>query len=175
MEEGRWLPSEHVFEVRYEHAIIEGSSYEAGHLHGEFLKQIGRTLISYEPPAPEQAAREMRQLYDEYCPGLIEEVQGVADGLGLSFEKALFCACIGPAGRGCTHAVALPAITANHHLLVARNYDIGLSDADLCLCTTRIEGRLSHLGFSDMCLGRLEGINQYGLCVTHSNFMGSCS
>ena len=169
MEDVKWSPNEHVLEVRYQHAIIEGSSYEAGCLHGDFLKRVGRTLISYEPPAPEQTAREMRQLYDEYCPELIEEVQGVADSLGLSFEKALFCACIGPAGQGCTHAVALPAITANHHLLVARNYDMGLSDADLCLCTTRIEGRLSHLGFSDMCLGRLEGINQYGLCVTHSN------
>jgi hypothetical protein len=96
----------------------------------------------------------------------------VADSLALPFEKALFCAVIGPAVQGCTHAVALPGITANRHLLVARNYDMGLAEADLCLCTTRIEGRLSHLGFSDMCLGRLDGINQHGLCVTLSNAWG---
>ena len=155
--------------VKYQHTIVEGTSYKAGWLQGEFLKQVGRTLISYEPPELEQTAREMRQLYGEYCPGLTEEIQGVADSLGLPFEKALFCAVIGPAVQGCTHAVALPGITANHHLLVARNYDLALADADLRLCTTRIEGRLSHLGFSDMSYGRLEGINQHGLCVTLSN------
>jgi predicted choloylglycine hydrolase len=155
--------------VKYQHAIVEGTSYRAGWLQGEFLKQVGRTLVSYEPPEPEQTAREMRQLYDEYCPGLTEEIQGVADCLVLSFEKALFCAVIGPAVQGCTHAVALPGITANHHLLVARNYDMALADADLRLCTTRIKGQLSHLGFSDMSYGRLEGFNQHGLCVTLSN------
>lgn len=46
---------------------------------------------------------------------------------------------------------------------------MALTEADLRLCTTRTEGRLGHLGFSDMCFGRLEGINQYGLCITHSS------
>jgi predicted choloylglycine hydrolase len=163
------LPSEHVLEVRYQHAIIEGNAYEAGRLQGEFLKQVGRTLISYQPPEPEQTVRELRQLYEEHCPGLLEEIRGVADSLSLPFEKALFCACIGPAVQGCTHAVALPAITADHHLLMARNYDMALADADLRLCTTRIESQAAHLGFSDMCLGRLDGLNEYGLCVTLSN------
>jgi predicted choloylglycine hydrolase len=158
-----------VNKVQYHHAIVEGTSYKVGWLQGEFLKQVGRTLISYEPPEPEQTARKMRQLYDEYCPGLTEEIQGVADSLALPFGKALFCAVLGSVVQGCTHAVALPGITANHHLLVARNYEMGLADADLRLCTTRIEGQLSHLGFSDMCLGRLDGFNQHGLCVTLSN------
>jgi len=164
---GRMYPSAG-FEVRYQHAIVEGSSYEAGRLQGEFLKQAGRTLLSYEPPEPEETARHMQRLYDEYCPGLIEETQGVADSLGLSFEQALFCAAIGPPVPGCTHAVVLPAITADHHLYIARNYDMGLADADLRLCTTRIKGQASHLGFSDMCMGRLDGLNEHGLCVTLS-------
>jgi predicted choloylglycine hydrolase len=155
--------------VQYHHAILEGTSYHVGQLQGAFLNAVGRTLISYEPPEPDQAAHEMQQLYDEYCPGLTEEIQGVADSLGLPFEKALFCATIGPPVQGCTHAVALPAITANHHLLVARNYDMALADADLRLCTTRIDGKLNHLGFSDMSYGRLEGVNQHGVCVTLSN------
>jgi hypothetical protein len=155
--------------IAYHHAIVEGASYQVGQLQGEFLRNVGRTLISYEPPEPEQLARAMRLLYDEYCPGLTEEIQGVADCLGLPFENALFCAAIGPAAQGCTHAVALPGITADHHLLVARNYDMALADADLRLCTTRVKGQFSHLGFTDMCLGRLDGVNQHGLCVTLSN------
>jgi predicted choloylglycine hydrolase len=158
--------------VQYHHAIVEGTAYQVGQLQGEFLKQAGRTLLSYEPPEPKETAHRMRQLYDEYCPGLTEEIQGVADSLGLPFEKALFCAVIGPAVQGCTHAVALPGITANRHVLVARNYDMGLAEADLRLCTTRIEGQLSHLGFSDMCFGRLDGMNEHGLCVTLSSTWG---
>lgn len=161
--------TDQAFEIRYQHMVVEGTPYEAGRLEGTFLRQVGRSLISYEPPEPEQTAREMRQLYEEYCPGLIEEIQGVADGLGVSTEEALFCACIGPAVQGCTHAVALPAITANQHVLVARNYDMGLAEADLCLCTTRTAGQAGHLGFSDMCLGRLDGLNEHGLCVTLSS------
>lgn len=172
---GRMYPSAG-FEVRYQHAVIEGTPYEAGRLQGEFLKQANRTLVSYEPPEPVETARRMRRLYDEHCPDLIEETQGIADSLGLTFEKALFCAAIGSAdgagiGRpvaGCTHAVVMPSITADHHLYIARNYDMGLPDADLRLCTTRIEGQAGHLGFSDMCLGRLEGLNEHGLCMTLS-------
>ena len=45
---------------------------------------------------------------------------------------------------------------------------MAISDADMRLGTTQIEGRAIHLGFTDMCLGRLDGINQYGLCTTLS-------
>ena len=99
-------------------------------------------------------------------PGPTDEIQGVADSLALPFEKALFCAAIGATIGAAGGAeigpatlqdvpmpVALPAITADHLLYVARNYDMGLADADLRLCTTRIQGRLDHLGFSDMLSG----------------------
>ena len=45
---------------------------------------------------------------------------------------------------------------------------MALADSGLRLCTTRISGHVSHLGFTDMFLGRLEGINQAGLCVSLS-------
>jgi len=41
---------------------------------------------------------------------------------------------------------------------------MALADADLRLCTTRIVGKLSHLGFSDMSYGRLEVPTSMG-CV----------
>jgi predicted choloylglycine hydrolase len=158
-----------VFEVRYQHVIVEGTPYEAGKLQAEFLKSTGRPLISYDPPEPEKTAREMRRLYDQYCPGLNDELQGVADGLGLPFEKALFCAYIGLAAHHCSHVVALPAITADHHVHVGRVYDLSLEGADLRLCTTRIKGKAQHLGFSEMLSGRNDGINSHGLCVTMSS------
>jgi predicted choloylglycine hydrolase len=152
--------------VKYQHVIVEGTSHEVGWIQGEFLKQAGRTLILDEPPEPEETARKIRHSFEEYCPGLIEEIQGLADSLSMPFEKAIFCATIGSATQGCTHAVALPAITANNQLLVAKNYDLRIAYADLRLCTTRIKGQASHLGFTDMCVGRLDGINEYGLCIS---------
>jgi hypothetical protein len=56
-------------------------------------------------------------VHDEYCPGLTEEVQGVADSLRLPFRKRVLRQS--SANRaGMHHAVALPGITANHHLLM---------------------------------------------------------
>src|SRR5512136_212286 len=91
------LPAQHLdktFQVQYQHIILRGSSYEAGLLQGKSLKQTGRRLISFEPPEPEQTAHHMRQLFDEYCPGLTDEIQGLADSLSLPYEQALFCATI---------------------------------------------------------------------------------
>ena len=64
------------FEVRYQHAIVEGARYEAGRLQGEFLKQANRALISYEPPEPVETADRMRRLYDEHCPGRSRRSRG---------------------------------------------------------------------------------------------------
>jgi predicted choloylglycine hydrolase len=42
------------------------------------------------------------------------------------------------------------------------------SDLDLLLCTTRVQGKAAHIGFSDMVMGRTQGLNEHGLCVTTS-------
>ena len=154
--------------VQYHHVVIEGTAYEAGRLEGTFLKQVGRTVISYEPPEPAKTAEEMRRLLDQYCPGLIDETRGVADSLGIPFEKALFCAALGPAHPGCSQMAILPGATQTGHLYVARSYEIGLSEADLRLCTMQLQGKARHLGFSEMLVGRNDGINSHGLCVTMS-------
>ena len=154
--------------VNYHHVVVEGTAYDAGRLEAAFLKQVGRTVISYEPPEPEKAAAEMRRLLDEHCPGLIDETRGAADFLGIPFEKALFCAALGPAHPGCSQMAILPGATQTGHLYVARSYEIGLSEADLRLCTMRLQGNAAHLGFSEMLVGRNDGINSHGLCVTMS-------
>ena len=159
-----------VFEVMcYHHEIMEGTSYEVGKMQGEYLKKTGRGVFSYNPPEADKAFKETQQLYEEFCPGLNDEIQGVADGLGVPPEKVMFCAVV---THGCSHMAVLPSITEDNHIYVARSYDFNPGEADLRLCTTRVKGKAHHLGFSELLYGRNDGVNEYGLCVTMSGSWG---
>jgi len=169
MEATAQLPSQasegSFFKVKYHHETMEGTSYDVGKMQGEFLKETGRGIFSYEPPDVRKDFRVAQQLYEEFCPGLNDEIQGVADGLGVPPEKVVFCAVVTP---GCSHMVALPAMTQDQHLYVARSYDMSPGDSDLRLCTTRVKGKAAHIGFSELLCGRNDGLNSSGLCVTMS-------
>ena len=159
-----------IFEIiRYHHEIMEGTSYEVGKMQGEFLKETGRGVFSYEPPESSKAFKETQQLYDEFCPGLNNEIQGIADGLGLPPEKVTFCAVV---THRCSHMTVLPSITEDNHVYVARSYEFNPGESDLRLCTTRVKGKADHIGFSELLCGRNDGINSYGLCVTMSGSWG---
>jgi len=157
-------------EVKFVHTVFEGASYEVGRMLGETLKQTGRALKSYDPPEPEQTEKEMRELYQRHCPGLVDEIQGVADCLEVPFQQALFCASVvSPDVQHCSHAAILPSLTANGHTYVARVYDFFLYDSDLHLSTVRAQGNYAHLGFAELLSGRNDGINSRGLSVSMSS------
>ena len=159
-----------IFEIiHYHHEIMVGTSYEVGKMQGEFLKETGWGVFSYEPPESGKAFRETQQLYDEFCPGLNDEIQGIADGLGLPPEKVTFCAVV---THGCSHMTVLPSMTEGKHVYVARSYEFSPGDADLRLCTARVKGKAAHIGFSELLCGRNDGVNKYGLCVTMSGSWG---
>ena len=62
----------------------------------------------------------------------------------------------------------LPSISEDGHLYTGQNEDCGPGDLDLRLCTTRVQGKPAHIGFSDMIFGRVQGMNEHGFCVTTS-------
>ena len=70
----------------------------------------------------------------------------------------------------CSQIAALPAITRDGHLYLARSYEYGFAD-ELCLCVTRVAGSPAQAGFSLLLFGRMDGMNDRGLCVT----MSTCS
>jgi hypothetical protein len=71
-------------------------------------------------------------------------------------------------GSHCSQFAVLPSATEDGHLYAGQNTDCGLDDLDLRLCTTRIQGKAAHVGFSDMIFGRTGGVNEHGFCVTTS-------
>jgi predicted choloylglycine hydrolase len=164
-------------EASFSHVVLEGTAYEVGRAQGEQIRDDPnrRSFLTPTPPflarySEREAQRELA-FFDEHCPGIGDEVQGAADALGVSVADIAFLGGLPKApegGGGCSHLAVLPSATANGHLLVGQNEDCGPGDLDLRLCTTRVEGKAAHIGFSDMIMGRVQGMNEQGLCVTTS-------
>src|SRR5882724_6477448 len=93
-------------------------------------------------------------------PALLQEVQGFADGLGESFEKFLLLCTASEIEWGCSHFVQ-----GGIH---AHNYDATPKDEDNQLALVAATGSYAHVGFSSRYIGRLDGMNEKGLCVSLS-------
>jgi predicted choloylglycine hydrolase len=161
-------------EVVFKHVVLEGTSYEVGRMQGELLKKDPELVSFYTSPRPNFGSFNKYNLdfvfhfNEEFCPGINDELQGIADSLDVPVEQIIYYAATYPAEMGnCSHMVVLPEITGNHHLYVGRSYEWSWDD-ELRLCTTKVTGKASHIGFSLFLSGRFDGINQHGLCVTMS-------
>jgi predicted choloylglycine hydrolase len=62
----------------------------------------------------------------------------------------------------------LSSETSNRHVYVGRSYEFNHNENDLRLCTIRIKRKIKHIGFAELLLGRDDGVNEHGLCVTFS-------
>jgi hypothetical protein len=170
-------------EVSFVHVVLEGTPYEVGRQQGEMLKddpECARYLTPTLPFLAQFSGHEARialEYFEKHCPGLREEIQGAADAFGIPVEDVAFLGGKSktdgsspiPVGGGhCSHFAVLPSISADGHLYAGQNVDIGLDDMERRLCTTRIQGKAAHIGFSDMIFGRSQGMNEHGLCVTTS-------
>lgn len=160
-------------EVTFNHVVLEGTAYEAGKMQGEWIRQIppyAKVMTSLPegmPPLSEKAAAGMLETFDKYCPGLNEEIRGFADGLGVKPEQVAYYLNSLKAKGACSQMAILPKAVKNGHTYVGRSYEWSLED-DMRLCTTRIKGKAAHTGFSVFLFGRLDGMNEHGLCVTMS-------
>jgi predicted choloylglycine hydrolase len=181
-------------EISFTHVVVEGTPYTVGRLQGEFLKDDPERVKYLTPTLPflarysEREAQRALEYLDKYCPGIGEEIQGAADAFGVPVQEIAFLGgksredgsspipVDGPmsgsrqalGGSHCSQFAVLPFATEDGHLYVGQNTDCGLDDLDLRLCTTRVQGKAAHIGFSDMIFGRTGGVNEHGFCVTTS-------
>nr|WP_286172681.1 C45 family peptidase [Acetanaerobacterium sp. MSJ-12] len=154
--------------------VAEGSRYQVGQAYAAqlrqnpLLRQINLLPEGEEVTGP--ALRAKMRLLEAAIPGLGEEIAGTSEALGIRPGRlAIFSdRCCQP-GR-CSQIAALPAITRDGHLYLARSYEYGFAD-ELCLCVTRAAGSPAQAGFSLLLFGRMDGMNDRGLCVT----MSTCS
>jgi predicted choloylglycine hydrolase len=178
-------------EITFTHIVLEGTPYQVGRQQAEALKVSGAragfltpTLPFLDAFTPREAQRALDYI-ERICPGLRDEIQGAADGYGVPLEEIAFLGGkskedgsspipVGGEGAGvnqpgggggCSQFIVLRSLTDDGHLYAAQNTDCGPDDLDLRLCTTRVQGKPAHIGFSDMIFGRTGGINEHGLCV----------
>jgi predicted choloylglycine hydrolase len=159
----------------FQYIVLEGNAYEVGLQQAEILrKQNPETAKWFASAAihPEKMGfstfEELQAFYEEHCPGITDEILGFADGLGVKpSQLQLYNPPIYQPGN-CSHFAILSSLTDNKHIYVGRSYEYHHDENDLRLCTVRIKGKVKHLGFTELLLGRDDGINEHGLCVTFS-------
>ena len=160
--------------IKYRQLVLEGSAYEAGRKLGEFLKE-DKNLISFMTSPfmggeklGKNALENVKRLYDEFCPGTNEEIQGFADALGKEYSDVVYYFAYLQMNKGnCSQLVVTPDISVDGHCYLGRNYDYGWEDTPIFI-ETRIDGAYKQFGFACQLFGRFDGMNEHGLCVATS-------
>jgi predicted choloylglycine hydrolase len=159
----------------FQHIVLEGTAYEVGLQQAEILKKQNPEAARWFASASVDPAKmgfgsfeELQAFYEEYCPGITDEIVGFADGLDVKPDRLqVYNPPIYHPGN-CSQFAVLSSVTGDGHVYVGRSYEFNHNENDLRLCTVRIKGKVKHLGFTELLLGRDDGINEHGLCVTFS-------
>ena len=155
---------------------VSGSAYNMGYQHGrQAAGLVHKYLLWIEKLTGKsreelcQKARAFRPLIEKLSPPLLEEIQGLADGAGISFDEALLCQARGEAARvsseGCTAFALTGSATADGAPLAGQNQDLAPEYADVAIllrvCPS--DGRPRALLFTFAGQLGYSGMNEYGL------------
>ena len=152
----------------------QGSHYEVGFQRGKWIAKIPEFKKFMTTPVEgciawsEANHQEHLQLLAQHCPGLNQELQGMADALEVPITQMMqMTSGFGPP-RACSMVAVLPERTEDHHFYMARSYEYAAFD-ELNLSITKVQGKHAHIGFSLFQVGRFDGVNDAGLCVAISS------
>ncbi|WP_144611345.1 C45 family peptidase [Bacillus cereus] len=159
-----------MYEVKGYFSSLKGSYYDIGKQQGEFVKNYPYLIpqfIQQEHLVSDNYWTESRNILNQYCPGINEEIEGFCEVLKISSKHMMYYYQT-LLKAGCSHCVVLPKKTDSKHTYVLRNYDLSPEIDDMRFCSTHVEGAYVHSGFSTQYFGRTEGVNEHGLAVTFS-------
>jgi predicted choloylglycine hydrolase len=152
---------------RVSYLELEGSYEEIGKQLAKITK--GQMAVI---PSPEyfsdKELDEAIELYEMYCPGLAEELEGYAKECGVSVRDLAFTWMTYLVPR-CSGLVVSGELMNDGHTRLIRNYEFSIEQEDLRLCHTKPKGRYAHIGGGVALFGRTEGINECGLAVSMSS------
>lgn len=150
---------------------LKGSYREIGRQMAQRLKAISALeymQMPYPNYIPNEEWKKARQMYETYCPGLIEELEGFAEESGISEENITYYWMTYLVPR-CSGLLFNNTKTADGHMKLIRNYEFNIDDEDLTVTKTVPKGKYAHIGGNIVCFGRCEGINECGLAVSQSS------
>jgi predicted choloylglycine hydrolase len=116
------------------------------------FSQLSSALTEYE---------EIKALFTSYAPHLLDEIQGLADGLGITQHEAavLYSGYNLPRPK----ALGCSAYVDQHHYV--RNYDFSPSLYDHCLSFIAPTEAYGSIGYNLQLIGRHDGVNERGLAI----------
>jgi len=174
--------------------VISGTPFERGVSYGmQASAEIAGSLANYERlfnlskahvsfAVAQKKAMQMLPAIEKLGPELVEEMQGIAEGAGVPFEKIVLLNCrsevfaLSPASddpdaaEECTDLTVTPERTKDGHLIVAQNWDMlhWAGDNALIVEVLREDGPDMLLVTEAGMLCRY-GLNQNGLALTLSS------
>ncbi|GEP57433.1 C45 family autoproteolytic acyltransferase/hydolase [Reyranella soli] len=140
-----------------------GNSYDVGKQLAEaFLRTTrGRAYARRKERRPFAfSLRNAEAALKAWAPNVWEELHGLADGLKIPLERAVAEYSNGRLRyppRGCSAVMSAG--------LYGRNYDYDVRHYDRLLVAIQPKGVHASIGFPDRFTGRLDGMNEHGLCV----------
>lgn len=150
---------------------LKGTNYEIGQQLGAHCKKhpmLKHMHTNSFPPLSTEKLQQARDMFNRWCPGLNEEIDGMADALHVKSDIVTFYA-LTYLTPGCSQFVLLPKKTQNKHTLLVRNYEFSHQAEDFTLMRTSVTGKYTHMGSSVLHFGRDEGMNEHGLGVSMSS------
>jgi predicted choloylglycine hydrolase len=111
-------------------------------------------------PPPWFDIRKEERVFGKYSPTLWAEIGGLAEGLGISMERAVFSFGnngLRPPVGACSAVI--------HTSAYGRNYDYQPRHYGARLAFVQPAGSLASVGASEMLTGRLDGMNESGLVI----------
>ena len=140
-----------------------GSSYEVGKQMAEGFLKTTRGATFHRRRGHQPFGFDLKDAQAALCtyaPNIWEELHGLADGLKIPLERAAAQysnARLSFPKRGCSSVMT--------NAFYGRNYDYSPRRYDPTLVAVQPKGVHASLAFSDRFTGRVDGMNEHGLCV----------
>lgn len=160
-----------IVKKKFMHINLSGDPHEVGIIQGNLIKKYPdniRFFASKRKLISLKDIRHINEIYEEFCPELIEEINGFSESLGVPIQNLRYYDYTLLTPR-CSQFAILSSKSVEQKIFVARNYDFSYRLDDMRLCKTSIKNNYAHLGFSTLLFGRIDGINEKGLAITMSS------
>ncbi len=148
--------------------VLEGNHQEIGRQMA--LKTRAKAGFLKAPETfTDLELKEALTLYNQYCPGIIQELEGYGGVCHGSINDIAYTWMTYLLPR-CSGLIVEGSLMADGNTKLIRNYEFDLDHEDLIVFETKPEDRYAHIGGSVVLFGRSEGINECGLAIS----MASC-
>ena len=128
--------------TKYDLIKAEGTHRELGRQHGEQAAESIRMHLDHiassqklSRDALQTKALQFTELFQQYCPHLLDEIEGLAEGAQITVAEALACNLRGELGKapdeGCTTYVVGKNATADKEVIVGQNSDMSQPNIEM--------------------------------------------